>query len=161
MSTDKAIFEKLKKVLNVSVKIKMDQMRDILKMDQTTFNDKIIEWAEEFGFIIDGDYVNVNKESVEDFINALDAQFEVWEKQESDRIGKALEPTIKRYSVKETEVLDVNEVYNQNAIKDTIEEEYDESDKSQKLERKKGRIQMIFLLVIMLTMFVFMFFVFR
>ncbi len=42
MSTYKAILEKLKKILKVSVKIKMDQMRDILKMDQTTFNDKIM-----------------------------------------------------------------------------------------------------------------------
>ena len=86
MSTEKAILEKLKKILKVSVKIKMDQMRDILKMDQTTFNDKIIDWADQFGFIIDGDFINVKKESVDDFIDMLDSQFKSWESKE--RIGE-------------------------------------------------------------------------
>jgi len=88
MSTDKAILEKLKKILKVSNSIAMEQMRNILKMDQTTFNDKIIDWAEEFGFTIDREYVNVKKETVDDFIDMLDSQFKSWESKEKMGEGK-------------------------------------------------------------------------
>ncbi len=57
-------------------------------MDVDTFNDIIFDWAEKFGFTIDGDYVVINKDSVSDFIDSLDKQFIKWEKIEKDKISK-------------------------------------------------------------------------
>ncbi len=57
--------EKLKKILNVSVRIKMEQMRNMLDLDQKTFDKKLLDWANEHNWIIDGDYIIVKKESVQ------------------------------------------------------------------------------------------------
>ncbi len=88
MSVDKATLDKLKKILKVSKSIKMEQMRGILRMDKEAFDDKIIDWAAEFGFEIDREYVNINKSTVDDFIDELDSQFEAWGLQEATGIGK-------------------------------------------------------------------------
>jgi len=88
MSTEKAILEKLKKILKVSNSIAMEQMRSILDMDKKEFDKKIVDWAEEFGFTIDREYVNVKKESVDDFIDMLDSQFKSWESKEKIGEGK-------------------------------------------------------------------------
>ncbi len=88
MSTDKETLNKLKRVLKVSNSIKMEQMRDMLDLDTKTFNKKILDWAEEFDFILDRDYIIINKNTVESFINQLDKQFEAWDKMETTKIGK-------------------------------------------------------------------------
>jgi len=49
MSVDKTKLEKLKKMLKVSDSIKMDQMRNALKMEKAVFDEKIFDWADEFG----------------------------------------------------------------------------------------------------------------
>ena len=76
----KELLEKIREMLEVSNRIKLDMMRDVLKMDKSTFNSKIFGWARQFEFIIDGDYLNVNKEMVSDFIDELDRKFDVWRK---------------------------------------------------------------------------------
>ena len=63
-------------------------MQDALDMDQKQFDFVIFDWAAEFGFTIDGEYLNINKESVSDFIDALDKQFTLWESSEKDKNGK-------------------------------------------------------------------------
>jgi len=63
-------------------------MKDTLNLDTYTFNEKIFEWAKRFSFTIDGDYLVVNKDTVSDFMNALDEQFAIWEKMEEERSGK-------------------------------------------------------------------------
>ena len=57
-------------------------------MQEETFSEKVFEWAEEFNFIIDGDYLIVNKETLDDFMSALDSQFESWKKREEVSNGK-------------------------------------------------------------------------
>ncbi len=64
--------QKIKKMLKVSTRIRLDMMKETLRMDVDTFNDNIFDWAEKFGFTIDGDYVVINKDSVSDFIDSLD-----------------------------------------------------------------------------------------
>ncbi len=68
----------------------MEQMREMLKIDKETFNEKILDWASEFGFEIDREYVNINKSTVDDFIDELDSQFEAWGLQEPILICSAL-----------------------------------------------------------------------
>jgi len=67
--------EKIKKLMKVSTRFKLDMLREILNMDSHTFNYKIIDWAEEFGFTIDGDYLIIKKDMVSDFLDALEKQF--------------------------------------------------------------------------------------
>ncbi len=68
------IAEKLKKILRVSVRIKMEQMRNMLDLDQKIFDKKLLDWASEYNWTIDGDYVVVKKESVDDFIGRFSQQ---------------------------------------------------------------------------------------
>ena len=63
--------DKIKEMLDVSFRIRLDLMRDALKMDERAFSAKIFEWAHQFNFIIDGDYLVVNPEHVDDFIDNL------------------------------------------------------------------------------------------
>jgi hypothetical protein len=80
--------EKIERIMKVSSRIKLDTMRDILKLEQHIFHERLLDWAEKFGFEIDGDYLNVNKDKVSDFIENLDKRFSDWEQVEKDRIGK-------------------------------------------------------------------------
>ena len=82
--------EKLEKLMRRSTSIKIDMVRDILNLDTRTFNEKILEWADEFDFTINGDYLQFNKETVEDFIDILDKQFEEWHKEERHKIAKKI-----------------------------------------------------------------------
>ena len=77
---EKDRIKKLKGLIEKSSNISLKQIKNTLKMDTHTFNNKIIDWADEFNFIIDGDNLVINKDTVSDFIDALDKQFASWEK---------------------------------------------------------------------------------
>lgn len=102
---DKNTIEKLKRLLKISEKIKIDRMEKILKIDDKTFNDKILDWGLEFGLKIDGDYIKINQNSVDEFINKLDYQFTLWSQQESKNIGK-VEKKIKIEKIEEKKEFD-------------------------------------------------------
>lgn len=87
-SEQKAIVEKVKAMLEVSTRINLDRMQDALNIDKKVFNDKIFEWARQFGFTIDGDYLIINKDTISAFIDALDRQFAQWGKAEATKEGK-------------------------------------------------------------------------
>jgi len=76
----KEIFEKIKEMMEVSTRINLDRMQNVLNLDKKTFDNKIFEWARDFNFTIDGDNLIINKATVSDFIDALDKQFASWEK---------------------------------------------------------------------------------
>jgi hypothetical protein len=63
--------DQIKEMLDVSYKIRLDLMREALKMDEKTFSIKIFDWAHQFNFIINGDYLIVNPENIDDFIDNL------------------------------------------------------------------------------------------
>jgi hypothetical protein len=86
---ERETFEKIRKIMNVSSRIKMDLVRKYIKMDQNTFDSKIIDWATQFGFTIDGDYLNIQKENVSGFIDELERQFSQWRKDEQGRESKS------------------------------------------------------------------------
>ncbi len=86
----KYINERTKKIeimMRVSNRIRLDMMRTALNMEKKEFNEKIFEWAEEFGFIIDEDILIVDKDQVSDYINKLDIMFETWEKSETEKLS--------------------------------------------------------------------------
>ncbi len=75
----------LRKMLSVSKRIELDMMRQALGLDANTFNTKIFEWASEFKFKIDGNYVVMEDSDVKGFISKLDAEFKIWDKKKEDK----------------------------------------------------------------------------
>ena len=80
--------EKIKKMVKVSDRLRLSMMRKALNIDEDVFMDKIFDWAVEYGFRIDGDFLNINQDTVSDFIDALDKQFSSWEEIEKEKGGK-------------------------------------------------------------------------
>ncbi len=78
--------DKLRKILAVSDRIKMDMIQRALELDANTFSDKIFEWAAEFKFRIDGDYVVMEGGDVTGFISKLDAEFADWGKMDGKKV---------------------------------------------------------------------------
>jgi len=68
---EKKRIEKIKSMIRVSNRIKLEMMRVALEMDEKNFADKVFEWAKKFDFVIDGKYLIVNDEKVNDFILSL------------------------------------------------------------------------------------------
>lgn len=79
--------KKIERMLLVSNRIKLEMMRTALNMEKKAFDEKIFEWAEEFGFIIDEDIIIVDKNKISDYINKLDIMFETWEKSETKKLS--------------------------------------------------------------------------
>ena len=88
MSSENPVIENLKTLLGGSVRIKMEQIRALLNISQYQFNEKILDWADEFGFEIDGAYINMNKNTINELIVHLDAQFKKWVQEEMVRAVK-------------------------------------------------------------------------
>jgi len=85
---ERDFIEKIKKIIKVSTRFRLDMMRDILGIDEIIFNDKLLNWARDFNFKIEGDYLIINKDTALDFINELERQFKMWEKPEKEKIKK-------------------------------------------------------------------------
>ena len=80
--------EKLKKLVQVSKKVKVSQMAQMLNLHETALNDRIVDWAAEFGFILDGDFVEFGAGRKDDFIASLDEAFADWGKKTQTKEGK-------------------------------------------------------------------------
>jgi hypothetical protein len=71
----KELIEKIKSILSVSNKIKIDMMRNALNMNKEAFLDNVFKWAEKFKFIIDGNYIIVDNNSIPYFVENLATGF--------------------------------------------------------------------------------------
>ncbi len=78
--------EKIRKMLAVSTRLKLDLMQRALGLDADTFSNKIFDWAAEFKFKIDGDYVVIEGGDVTGFISKLDAEFADWSNKKGGKI---------------------------------------------------------------------------
>jgi len=76
LEEERVMLNKIRKAMKVSTRMKMDLLRNYLKMDKAIFNQKIFDWAAQFGFVIDGDYLNIKRETVSEFIDELEKEFE-------------------------------------------------------------------------------------
>ena len=82
--------KRIQEILDVSNKIKLELMREALKMDKELFNQKIVEWTTEFGFNIVGDYLIVEDDTHAKFIDVLDDHFAAWERMEEIKGNKKI-----------------------------------------------------------------------
>ena len=85
---EKVNIERIKKIFRVSRKLGFSAMQKALAMDENTFMIKIFDWADQFGFTIDGSEVIFKQEMKDDFISMLEDQFEQWEGKEKSKEGK-------------------------------------------------------------------------
>ena len=63
--------ERIKSMMEVSNRLRLDMIRVALDMDEKKFTQKVFQWAKKFNFLIDGDYLIVNQDTVTKFLNDL------------------------------------------------------------------------------------------
>jgi hypothetical protein len=85
---EKEAIRKIQKMMQVSKRLRVDMMREALGMDMKDFSSKMIDWAAQFGFQIDGDYVNFENGDVKGFITELDSYFTEWNQKAKTKQGK-------------------------------------------------------------------------
>jgi len=79
---EKEAIEKIKRIVNVSNKVKLEMIYDILNLERKTFYNKILEWAETFNFTIDGDYLIIKQDDLESLLGQLDNLYKDWNNKE-------------------------------------------------------------------------------
>ncbi len=80
--------EKIRKIMAVSSKLKLELMQQALQLPSEVFGAKIFDWAAEFGFRIDGDYVLFEGGDISGFIANLDREFQEWGEKSRNKNGK-------------------------------------------------------------------------
>lgn len=63
--------EKVKEMVKKSNKVELNTMRKILRMDKKNYLHEITLWAEELGFLIEGEYLKIPEEKLSHFIKLL------------------------------------------------------------------------------------------
>jgi rRNA maturation endonuclease Nob1 len=63
--------DRVKSMMEVSNKLRLDMVRMALDMDDKLFTEKVFQWAKQFNFLIDGDYLVINQETALDFLTDL------------------------------------------------------------------------------------------
>jgi len=63
--------DRIKSMIQVSSKLRLDMMRTALEMDEKLFAEKVFLWARQFNFIIEGDYLLINQDATAEFLNDL------------------------------------------------------------------------------------------
>ncbi len=79
-------FAKLKKLVQVSKRLKVGQMAELLPMAERELNARLVDWAAEFGFTLDMDVVEFGEGKKDDFIDALNKEFAEWGQQQGGKI---------------------------------------------------------------------------
>jgi len=68
---EKEKIDRIKSMIQVSNKLRLDMIRTALDMDDKLFTEKVFQWAKQFNFIIDGDYLIINQDTATEFLNDL------------------------------------------------------------------------------------------
>ena len=68
---EKEKIDRIKSMIQVSSKLRLDLMRTALEMDKKLFAEKVFQWAKQFNFVIEGDYMLINQDTTSDFLNDL------------------------------------------------------------------------------------------
>ncbi len=64
--------EKLKSLFKISKRVKIDLIQEILKITKSDLINLIISWGEKYQFVLDGDYLEINKDRLSLFLDNLD-----------------------------------------------------------------------------------------
>ena len=74
MTTKLPNLDKVKSLLGMSKRIKIDMIQSLLNLEREKLIDLIIEWGQKYDFKIDGDYLIINKESLPNLLKSLENQ---------------------------------------------------------------------------------------
>ena len=64
--------EQLKSLFMISKRVKIDLIQEILKISKSELINLIIAWGEKYQFVLDGDYLEINKDYLSLFLDNLD-----------------------------------------------------------------------------------------
>jgi len=64
--------EQLKSLFKISKRVKIDLIQEILKLSKSELIDLMITWGEKYQFVLDGEYLEINKEHLSPFLDNLD-----------------------------------------------------------------------------------------
>ncbi len=65
-------FDQLKSLMLMSNKVRIDLIQEILKITKSELIALLTKWGEKFNFNLDGDYLIINKETLNDLFNELE-----------------------------------------------------------------------------------------
>ena len=68
---NESVIERLKALLGVSKRIKVNMIQELLKVNKETLIKVLIEWGQKYNFELDGDYLSINKELLPKLIDDL------------------------------------------------------------------------------------------
>ena len=80
--------ERLAKVIIDKEKVSITELISLLKVRQKTFERQLIDWAVDYSLRIDGDDIIINKDTQDDFLEALDAMYIQWQESIEKDAGK-------------------------------------------------------------------------
>jgi tetratricopeptide (TPR) repeat protein len=88
--TDDQRIEKLKKLVKVTNNMKIEQFAKVLEMSTEQVYERLIDWADQFGFKIDNDVIRFPTDSskMDNFLQGLDNNFSQWQEKEVSKDGK-------------------------------------------------------------------------
>jgi Leucine-rich repeat (LRR) protein len=87
---EKLLAEKFKDIFQRNSSIQMEDLRNFLNMESSVFMEKIIDWAIEYGFKIDGSTLLFSTGKKNMFLDMLDNNFNVWGDLEASGLGKKI-----------------------------------------------------------------------
>ncbi len=77
---DRSFIVKLKKIVKISNRFRIDMLMDILDIDKKTLIKNIEKWSADFSLEINGNYLIIKKDMAQELMDALDKQFYDWER---------------------------------------------------------------------------------
>ena len=71
ISNQRRNIERLKSLLKVSKRIRIEMIQSLLNLEKEKLFDLLIDWGKKYQFEIDGDFLNINKETLPDLVKSL------------------------------------------------------------------------------------------
>ena len=72
ISNQRRNIERLKSLLEVSKRIRIEMIQMLMNIEMEKLFDLLIDWGKKYQFEIDGDFLNINKETLPDLLKTLD-----------------------------------------------------------------------------------------
>lgn len=72
ISNQRRNIKQLKSILEVSKRIRIEMIQSLLNLEKEELFDLLIDWGKKYQFEIDGDFLNINKETLPDLVKSLD-----------------------------------------------------------------------------------------
>ena len=72
ISSERENFSELKSLMLMSNKVRIDLIQELLKISKTELITLLIKWGEKFNFELEGDYLIINKNTLDELFNEIE-----------------------------------------------------------------------------------------